>query len=282
MMKQHAQSGRPGSASPRGRGNARRRPAVITALAPVLAIGLLMIGAGPAEESGSDVDATRAALEKWVETRRIISREKRDWAMGREMLTARIDLVQRRIETLRTKIDDAGDSIAEADRKRMELIDENEKLKEASSILNEQLVALEERTRALLKGLPGPIRERVKPLSQRVPDDPEDTRLSLAERFQNVIGILNEVTKFNREITVRSEVRTLPDGSSAEVTAMYVGIGQAYYANASGDIAGVGTASPEGWTWTPANEAAPQIMEAIAILENEKVADFVQLPVTIK
>jgi hypothetical protein len=115
-----------------------------------------------------------------------------------------------------------------------------------------------------------------------MPEDPEESKLSLGERFQNIIGILNEVTKFNREITVRSEVRTLPDGSSAEVTAMYVGIGQAYYVNAAGDIAGVGTASAEGWIWTPTNEAAAKIMDAIAILNNEKVADFVQLPVTIE
>jgi hypothetical protein len=58
---------------------------------------------------------------------------------------------------------------------------------------------------------------------------------------------LNEVNKFNREITVSSEVLTLSGGASAEVTALYVGIGKAYYVSRNGSAAGIGTASPDGW-----------------------------------
>ena len=98
----------------------------------------------------------------------------------------------------------------------------------------------------------------------------------------NIIGILNELNKFNHEITVTSEVRQLPDGSSVEVTAMYVGLGQAYYVNANGTIAGLGRPSANGWVWEPANEAAGKIMDVINILKNEKVATFIPLPVEVK
>ena len=109
-----------------------------------------------------------------------------------------------------------------------------------------------------------------------------DEKLSLSERFQNVLGILNEVNKFNREIAVTSEVRTLADGTSAEVTALYVGIGQGYYVSADGKVAGVGSAAPEGWVWTPANDAAARVAKAIAILKNEQPASFVPLPVRVE
>ncbi|MBN1256989.1 MAG: DUF3450 family protein [Planctomycetes bacterium] len=221
-------------------------------------------------------------MEKWVETRRIISKEKQDWEVGKEILNERIELVQREIDSLREKFEKAEESIAEADKKRAELNDENENLKESATSLETMVTALERQTRLLLKKLPDPICERVKPLSQRIPDKPEETKLSLSERFQNVIGILNEVNKFNREITVTSEVRTLTDGSSAEVTALYIGIGQGYYVSGNSKVAGVGSASEEGWSWTEANAAAPQIAEAIAILKNEKVAAYVKLPVEIK
>lgn len=233
-------------------------------------------------EPQSDVDGVRAALEKWVESRKVISAEQRDWALGKEMLNERVDLVQQEIDSLKEKISDAQESISDADKKRAGLVEENEKLKEASSSLNETVLTLEQNTKNLLKRLPDPIRERVKPLTQRIPEDAKETKLSLAERFQNIVGILNEVNKFSREITLTSEVRSLADGSSAEVTALYVGIGQAYYASANGKLAGTGTASADGWVWTPANDAAPQIMEAIAILKNEQVATFVRLPVEIK
>lgn len=235
-----------------------------------------------AADAGNGVDGVRAALEKWVETRKVISQEQRDWTIGKEMLAERVGLVQGEIDSLRAKIAEAQQSIGEADKKRGSLAVENEKLKEASAGLTESLVALEIRTRSLLQRLPDPIRERVKPLSQRIPEKTGETKLSFAERFQNIIGILNEVNKFNREITVTSEVRALPDGTSVEVTALYAGIGQGWYVSGDGKIAGTGTASADGWVWTPANDAAPAIQDAIAILKNEKVAAFVQLPVEIK
>ncbi|MEW6238974.1 MAG: DUF3450 family protein [Candidatus Omnitrophota bacterium] len=260
----------------------RSRKLATGSLVLACAVFFLSSGAISADKNVETIENTQSALEKWVETRRIISLEKRDLALAKEMLNERIDLVQREIDSLRGKKSDAEKSIAEADKKRAGLIEENEKLKEALSSLGGILASLEDRTKQLLNRLPDPIRERVKPLSQRIPEDANQSKLSVSERFQNVVGILNEVDKFNRDITVASEVRVLPDGSSAEVAALYIGIGQAYYAGANGTVAGVGLPSEEGWIWKPANDAAAQIAETIAILKNEKIAAFVQLPVEIQ
>jgi FtsZ-binding cell division protein ZapB len=241
----------------------------------------LTSGAGAAE-AGNGVDGVRASLEKWVDTRKVISQEKRDWDLGQEMLNERISMLEREIETLRARIAEAQESITDADQKRAGLLEENEALKAASSGLAESMAVFEIRTRSLLNRMPDPIRERVKPLSQRIPVEVGETKLSFAERFQNVVGILNEVNKFNREITVTSEVRALPDGTSAEVAAMYVGVSRAYYVGGNGTIAGYGTAGADGWVWTAADEIAPQVARCIAILKNEQVASFVQLPVEVQ
>jgi hypothetical protein len=245
-------------------------------------VGLAASAAAPAGDGRGELDHARAVLEKWTETRRVISRERRDWALGRDLLAGRIELVQREIESLRARIRDAEASIAEADRKRAELLAQNESLKATSSALLGTVAALETRTRDLLRRLPDPIRERVKPLSQRIPEDPAATKLSLSERFQNVVGVLNEVNRFHGEITVTSEVRTLPDGAAVEVTALYVGIAQGYYASANGKSGGVGAPAPDGWRWTPADSAAPAILAAVAMLQNERVAAFAHLPVQAK
>lgn len=228
------------------------------------------------------IDNVRDLMHKWVETRGVISKERQDWVLGREMLNERIELVEREIASLREKIDQTQKNISEADTKRAELVEENDKLKDAGTRLSDIITALEARTAALNKRLPDPIRERIKPLSQRLPDDPNETELSLSQRFQNVVGLLNEVNKFNRGIEVTSEVRTLADGSVAEVTAMYVGLGQAYYSGAKGTVAGVGSPVPDGWVWKPANDRADAVAEAIAILKNEEVAGFVPLPVSVQ
>ncbi len=235
-----------------------------------------------ADSNAAAIDKTRATLEQWVQTQRVISQEKRDWTLAREILGQKIELVQREIESLQAKIKDANSSIADADAKRAEMIKDNDKLKEASSALDKTLITLEERIKRLIRRLPDPIRERIKPLSQRIPEKPDQTKLSVSERFQNIVGILNEVDKFNRDITVTSEVRNFPDGSSVEVAALYIGIGQAYYVGAKGAVAGIGLATDQGWAWKPNNQAAPQIAELIAIFKNETTASFVRVPVEIQ
>jgi FtsZ-binding cell division protein ZapB len=229
-----------------------------------------------------NIDNVRTTLEKLIEIRGVISKEKQDWAVDREVLNERIELVQREITSLREKISQAEQSISEADKKRAELMEENDKLKSASETLKSIISELEARTIELDKRLPDPLRDRIKLLSRLLPEDPNKTKLSLTQRFPNVIGILNEVNKFNREITPFSEVRKLADGSSAEVTVLYVGLGQAYYVGADGTAAGIGRPSEDGWRWEAANDAAGRINNAVAIMKNEKVAGFIPLPVEVK
>ena len=245
----------------------------------LLALGLLWPGAPLVADD--EVDGTRAALEQWVETRRLISQEKRDWALGRELLGDRISIVQSEIESLRTAIGEAQESIAAADKTRAELEAENERLKSGSAGLEETVATLEGGVRALLPRLPEPALERVRPLAQSLPEDGAETELSLGRRFQNVVGILDQIDKLEREVTPANEVRELGGGTSAEVAVIYVGVGHAWYASADKRFAGVGTAGPDGWTWTPANDAAQAIALAIAIQRVDEPAAFVQVPIAI-
>jgi hypothetical protein len=232
--------------------------------------------------SGESLDSTRATLAKWMETQQIISEEKRDWQVGKELLQQRIDLIQSEITELEGKIAASRESLGEAGQKRQEVIAENRSLKAAGERLVESIDVLETKTRILLKRLPEPISQRVAPLSQRIPADPVKTQLSMGERFQNVIGVLNEVNKFNRDITVTSEIRALPDGTTAEVKALYIGLGQAYYVSNQGDSAGVGLPGEEGWQWIEASDLADEITRAIAILQNQSVPAYVPLRVSIR
>jgi hypothetical protein len=254
---------------------------------PLIAALILSAGAGLLSATSlmdpptQDVVNTREVLKEWVDVERTLSAEQRDWAMGKELIQDRIELVQEEIDSLRSRIGEAQESIAAADIKRQELLDENESLKAASASLEAIVADLEARVIGLLAKLPPPIVERVSMLSARLPKAGAETKSSLGERFQNIVGILNEVNKFNGEIALFSEVRTLEDGSSAEVSAMYVGVGQAYYVTGDQKHAGLGTSSADGWIWKPINAAAVDIALAIAILENEQPADFVHLPIQI-
>lgn len=279
----------------RGARRSRRGPVALALLAAIALPGGL--ASAQAASGGDDTAArlqnARQTLGEWVETRQTLSRERQRWRLGRQLLQERIAVVEREIESLEEKIADAEQSITDADKKRAELVDENERLKDASSALRETVTGFEARVRALLAMLPQPARDLVAPLSQRLPepsgepsadasaDGDARSRVSLSERYQNVIGILNELDKFNQKVTLTSEVRELPDGSSAEVRTFYVGLGHGYYVGANNDIGGRGAAVDGAWRWTPADDAAPRIADAIAIYENEKTAAFVGLPLAL-
>jgi hypothetical protein len=224
------------------------------------------------------LETTKNLLSKWVETRKLISEEKNKWKLEREMFGDRIDLVRTERDALRKKIHKTQSLITGADKKRLDLVKENDALKNASATLGNKIGVLEQKIRKVLPTLPPPVQDRIKPLSQRIPRK-EKTQLTLSERYQNVIGIVNELNKIANEITVVSEVRQLPNGSTAEVQTLYIGYAQAYYATNNGKIAGVGHPTPKGWVWESNNSIAQAVLDSISVLKNEKVAEFIPLPI---
>ena len=140
---------------------------------------------------------------------------------------------------------------------------------------------LEGELHRLVPRLPEPLRERIQPLYGRMPSDHAHTQVTIAERFQNVVGILNEINKFNGEITMVSEVRTLANGKPAQVRTVYIGLAQAYFVSVQGE-AGIGRPGANGWQWIAAKEIAPQIAEVVEILQNKAKPRFIPLPVQVQ
>ncbi len=263
----------------------------LVAMGVALVVCLLGSGALLAEkDSGQEqLGTTREALRKWVETRKTISRTKHDLGQTVQMLKERIRVVEGEIQSLNRRTEESRSVIAEQEKKRDELKARLDKLTGAADSLKPTIDTLEKRTVALLKRLPAHVREdrMVSTLSKtfmRDPNDPNSPKSgSLSQRFQNVVGVLNKLNKLSREIKVAPQRVTLPDGREAEVKAVFLGFGQAYYLGGNGTIAGIGQLGDDGhWTWVPANESAEKIAQVMAILEDEKPAAFVQVPIEIK
>jgi hypothetical protein len=173
-------------------------------------------------------------------------------------------------------------AVVESNKKRDELVAENDQLKAVTAQLSDAVTTMEDQVRKLAKLMPEPVNTKLLPLMQRMPADPTNTRVSTAERFQNVLGILNELNKANSEISVSYEIRTLADGSSSEVQVFYVGLAQAYYISPRG-LAGIGRPTEDGWKWESASAAtSSQITQALEIIQGKQTPSFVPLPITIK
>ncbi len=243
------------------------------------------VSAGPTAPGATQADAlerARLTLGKWIETQQIISRERNDWSQAKEVLQGRVELVGKEVNVLQERIALTQKSIAESDKERDALTQRLEALKSTSGELDSAVKALEERIKSLLSKLPDPLATKLQPLVQRMPSGEAASRISTAERFQNVLGILNELNRANSEITVSYEVRKLADGSSTEVQVIYIGLAQAYYISPRGD-AGIGRPGPDGgWNWTADKSIAGDILLALEVIQGKHPPTFVPLPLTIQ
>ena len=68
------------------RGRRASSQIILAAVAATAALGLGEAGSLRAQEAGARLESARTALEKTVETRRILSKERRDWKVGKELL----------------------------------------------------------------------------------------------------------------------------------------------------------------------------------------------------
>jgi hypothetical protein len=247
----------------------------------VLLLPGMLLCAQPAT-AASPLNETRETLAKWVETRQLTGKLRADWQADKETLEQSLKLFERELKTLQEQLGKTDSSSQQAQKERAELTREKEALLAASDQARDLAAALENRVKSLARAFPAPLTEKVEPLLKRIPADPANTKASPAERLQAIVGILNEVDKFNGSVSVVSEIQKSPAGAEVQVKTLYLGLGQAWFVDKAGEYAGVGLPSAEGWQWQARPELAPKISKAIAVYENTAPAAFVDLPVTLK
>jgi hypothetical protein len=272
-------------------------PYAIAAAACLASLGAVSVrqdpsqnAASPTQSDGSNaaqnavaptLEETRLVMGKWIETQQILSKERNEWQQEKEILANRLDLLKKEIATLDEKTKEAEKSVAETNAKHDELTAQEDELAATSAELERAVGAMEADVKKLFKSLPEPVTTKLAPLYQRIPEDSANTRVTVAERFQNVLGILNELNKTNTEITVSYEVRELADGKPSEVRVMYVGLTQAYYVSARGE-AGIGRPASDGWKWEPSKSVATSVSTALEIIQGKQSPAFVPLPVKLQ
>jgi hypothetical protein len=171
-------------------------------LTAAVAVFCMSIAAGVAQPR-SALAETRQFSEKWMETRQIIARTKADWAAEKETLTQTA-------------------------------------LMATSARVKELVTALEQSVTSLALQLPPPLVEKLEPLLKRIPENPATTKFSASQRMQNVVGIINEIDKFNGPISAFSKIQKNSAGAEIQVEMINLGLARAYFVDKTGQYAGVG------------------------------------------
>ena len=112
-------------------------------VAIAVTLSSLLIDGARAE---GEVDAFRTRLEKWVETRRILSEERAGWQVEREILRDTRKLLQQQEEELREKLAATEEATTEAEDARRELLLTRGEHQRANRSLEEAVRRLESQT----------------------------------------------------------------------------------------------------------------------------------------
>lgn len=259
---------------------ARTIPSVFVSAATSTALFLT----APLLAQSNPLDDTIALLDQWVEVEKTLSEERANWSLDERSLRDTIAIYEQELAALEEQIADTAETTSTADKQRADLLAEQDLLKAIENQLENQVIAKEEAMKRLIQILPEPLQQEIRPLVQRMPEDPRQTSQSVSQRLQNIVGILTQVDKFNNSVEIIPEQRDFGDGRIVEVKTLYFGIALALYADNVAAHAGVGQPAPEGgWKWQPNNALAPDILDLIKMYEGGTPdIRFVPIPVTVE
>ena len=133
---------------------------------------------------------------------------------------------------------------------------------------------------ALVDRLPEPLHQKIQPLVEKLPK--EDASISVTIRLQTVVGLMNEIEKWDSSITLDSQSYSSKEGSSVLIDVIYIGLGQGYFANndEANPVAGVIMPSENGWIFEEQNSLAEKIRKLVRVYKGQP-AEYVNIPLKI-
>lgn len=226
-----------------------------------------------------EIAKAREVISRYVNVRQEIARVSNEWSAYQEMTNRRISLYEDEISRLNAQIEANREDTTQAERVIAGVREEIANLRAANDIIKNALPELEGRLSEIAQYFPIPLREKVQPLLQRI-----GKSRSASDGMAIVVGILNEVDKFNSEFTPHSMQKTLPSGETKLVDVIYVGLAAAYYADREGLVGGFGVPAAGEWKWEEVDEmTAARIRASINYYEgNIKPSMLVDLPVKVQ
>ncbi len=245
---------------------------------------LILMSALIANGSAEEIAITQKKIDKWIETRQIISAERASWLGDKAMLETSEGILSDELKALNRAVEILSENSTIADVERENLQAEREEIERSNEMLAVKVRTLEMAVKELSARFPSPLLIKITPLLQNIPEDVSRTKRALGQRLLTVLGVLSQAEKFNGTLTLQTNARDVSGtGVQERVTTLYWGLAFAVYVDDAGKFAGMGLPGPEGWEWSTRNESASDVRRFIATYSGETdELDFVNIPVEIR
>ncbi len=215
---------------------------------------------------------TRQTVTDYIFLRQQISKEKNEWRVYEEVSERRIEFFRAEIERLEAQITAAEAQVSSAETTINEKRNQIDQRRAANNVVLEMAPAFEARLQSLAAAFPDPLKDRISPLMGQL-GKPRQA----AQRMAIVIGILNEVDKFNSEWSLSG---TQIDDASVDV--LYMGLSIGFYANQDGTVGGLLLPANGEWERRDEPSLAPAIATLIRYYQGDlKPAQLTPLPLEV-
>tara|TARA_B110000438_G_scaffold290552_1_gene326409 strand:- start:1252 stop:2079 length:828 start_codon:yes stop_codon:yes gene_type:complete len=213
-------------------------------------------------------------VRQWVQAQKLRSKERADWSEQKRDMAALNGIRIKEIEQIDSLIAAAGKRLSDATKKREELLDEQESLRNKRAIILKRVEHLETTLRAQLQIFPEPLMNKINDEVERIRQlEPSG---SLQDRLRDLVAVMSAASEFGQSLTIHSQIRA--DGEDQiEVEVLYLGFSGAWYVGRAGKVAGYGRAHKGGWIWSEDNSVAGPLKEAIEMYRKERAPDYVQI-----
>jgi len=237
-----------------------------------MAVFILPVGLWAADDA---VDKVGKVATEWVKTRAETVRMETEWTSQRALMLSMVDALGQRTKVIEEKMEHAKARTAQ-DREELETL--GKKNDRASAVLQASEGRLQEAAKQLLALRPSlpPRLSAALDLAYKSIGDPA---LSVGDRMQHTMTILNRCMQFNRAITTGDEVLTPPgEAAPKSLEVIYWGLSHGYALDRAAGKAWLGSPGPQGWQWEARPEAARDVARLIAIAADKADPDFVMVP----
>lgn len=240
-----------------------------------LALGLLPVAAWAAADP---IDQVGKAAGDWLKTRAETVRLQSEWSSQRQLLESTVKALEERAGSMEDKRDHL---LAKTAGFQTELAAVGARSRDTATGLETteaRLKQLAERLQKLRPTLPPRLAAALDLPFQSL----AEPGLSLGERMQLAMTVLNRCIQFNRTITCGEE-EVVPAGESSprSLEVIYWGLSHGYALDRAAGRAWSGAPGPQGWRWEPLAAAAP-VIRLIDIYNDRAEPEFVMTPMQLR
>ena len=252
------------------------RRSKVTARITIVVLLAAVARPGSAQDSPNPVQEIDALTRQWTDLEHQKDLLRSEWRTQKPVLEQQLALLERETAELNKLLETTAEQQDEVEQQRLKMLEEQTKLEEEAAAVEAGVMQASLDLHSLRPGLPPPLVGAWTDELARL-DNPVET---LTQRFQKLIELLGQLDDFDAKVTLNEAIMTLGDGNEHVVKQVYLGLSHGWYVTADQRFAAAGMTGPDGWVWTPVDDAAP-IAKIVGILEQRVDPDFVSIPLVL-